>query len=98
KSILEFLNENRKDQNGKLKITFDQASNLLSLEDIPWDDAGLPNESRTSGHRIYHFRGFYLFLGLQGEFTSGSNGLYSKCIPYISGLEVQIDGINDSKE
>jgi len=103
KSIIRFLIENRKDQIGKLKVTFDEASNLLLLENVSWNDAEIPSESRTGGHIFYHFRGFYLFLSLEKRIPDDSSrfGPYvplTNWIFYISGFELQIDGINDPKE
>jgi hypothetical protein len=38
----------------------------LDLEDIPWDDANLQNQAGSA--RIYHFRGFRLYVNLYVPF------------------------------
>ena len=103
-NTLKWIIENKKDKDSDIFAPFDRVSNLLSLENVPWDDISDKN-SRNSQLRMYHFRGFCLFLYLERR-ISGRNpeqfsaeDLRKKGISYVCDLpSVQIDGLNDPQE
>ncbi len=89
--------------------SLEQVTKELRLENVPWDDGSTQNGPGT--YRVYHFRGFALYVTLQslpagiapGE-TVGrsltSEELSRPEVPWLLNYNpyIQIDGIRDRKE
>jgi hypothetical protein len=98
------------DQQHLLGKSLDDVSKELSLEDVPWDDDD--SFQRAAGtYRIYHFRGFALYVTLEllpAGITPRSieRGSYTEAELQRHGVLwlahqypfVRIDGIRDGKE
>ena len=84
----------------------------LDLEDIPWDDASVQNQAGF--FRIYHFRGFQLYVNVYLPFEHWQHGRPEKILLEQGSLEEKrqardwlriesrpyalIDGINSREE
>jgi hypothetical protein len=102
-SVIESIIENKMQENFSL-VPFDEVSDSLSLEGVPWDD-GCINCDFFEEKRIYHFRGFYLILNVAQRIPGdppmySSDDLKQKGVPYLYHFHpaLHIDGLNDPKE
>jgi hypothetical protein len=86
--------------------SLEEVTKKLRLEDVPWDDFGIQQLLSTT--RIYHFRGFalYVHLQLRPPGTPKSNKRWewadfqSHGVLWLANWKpfVRIDGISDAKE
>ena len=87
--------------------SLDEAAKELHLENVRWDDFSF--QELNTATRIYHFRGFALYLPLQflpARMTPNGNEGWSRANlkrpgkPWLNGWKpfVEIDGIRDGKE
>jgi hypothetical protein len=85
----------------------DEATKALNLEDVPWDDA-TDGTNYPGQFRIYHFRGFALYVRLDvpppRDLPVSKRRWYAEDYPLprprltYPPPRVQIDGISDGKE
>jgi hypothetical protein len=95
--------------NKLLGISLQDASKLLSLKNVKWDEG---YSSVPFGQlRVYHFKGFYLLLSLRvfprgitpeshGQFSVNESELRTNGIWWVANFypALHIDGIDDPKE
>ena len=95
--------------NKLIGISLLDASKLLSLENVEWDE-GYTSVPRGQ-LRVYHFKGFYLLLSLQifprgttpesqGQFSVNDSELRTNGVWCVANFypTLDIDGIDDPKE
>lgn len=95
--------------NKLLGVSLQDASKLLSLENVKWDE-GYTSVPRGQ-LRLYHFKGFYLMLSLQafprgitpeshGQFSVNESELRTNGVWWVANFypALDIDGIDDPKE
>ena len=89
--------------------SLDEVTKEFNLEEVPWDDAAVQQESGM--FRIYHFRGFALYITLtrlpvgitpdsKRSWTASGLDLQHHGVLWLANQypSVHIDGISDGKE